>query len=345
MTDNNSKIFVSIPCWRDPFLINTIQSAIDNAAFPSNLVFGVVFQGYEEDEWMIENLKSFNAEIRLIKINGNDTPIYLTKIKGDIACSLMQNEKYYMQVDSHTKFKKNWDIGLMAELHIATSKFGKVVLSPAVTYFEKWADEFTKFNYTAIPDEKHFQTLGDLFSFDKFPIAVYGMILDKPNNMMIHEKFYNGNCIFAYSDYVNDIPQPDNHTINYEQQIMALRIFTGGYKMMSTIHPYTMCFNYWTTNPEADEFVRNVRAKDDVWHEKFKEADLSSRSNYIKIMSEKIIDKKNGLLSEKSYEEYVDFIGYDPITLKLTRPAKMLEKDNFIFVSDDEFQEALSIFA
>jgi hypothetical protein len=40
-------IFISIASYRDPELVRTIQSAIDNAAHPEELYFSVVLQEFE----------------------------------------------------------------------------------------------------------------------------------------------------------------------------------------------------------------------------------------------------------------------------------------------------------
>jgi hypothetical protein len=247
-----------------------------------------------------------------------------------------------MHIDSHNKFKRQWDIGLIAELKIANSIFGKSILGQQISYFDRWDDAFDGDNHTAIPDEKQFSDLGKSFSFDDFPISVNGKILDKPNNIMIKEKFFNANSIFAYSNYAREVTQPPNHTINYEQQIMALRTFTAGYNMISPIYSYNSCFNFWTNSSEADSFVRHTRANDPFWKDLFFKADLQSREDYLSVLKNNIIDSEIGMYSKRSLEEYIDFVGYDPITLKLTRPAKMLEEKGFSFVSDEEYEDVLS---
>ena len=335
----NNKIFISIPSWRDPFVKNTVFSAIDNAKSPENLSFGIVFQGYEEDSWMIDFIQNCSAEIRLLNVPAKESPLFITKIKGSMALSLLKDESYYFQVDSHNKFKKNWDYYLKAELDIATKNFGPSVINPQIQYFTRWDAEFSERNFTAIPSYEQFQSIGDLISPTKTPIAVNGAIYDKPNNTMILERFNNGNSMFAYSDFFKKVPYPPNYTLTHEQQIMHIRAFTAGYNSVSPINAYTQCFDYWTPEPK-DDFIRNVRYHDNNFHMKYGNADRLSTERYEEVLSNRIIDEVDGLFSTRSYEEYVDFVGYDPITLQLTRPGKMLERNNFIIVSDQELEEA-----
>ena len=45
------KIFIQVASYRDPQLIPTINSALENASNPENLVFGIARQFSEDDEF------------------------------------------------------------------------------------------------------------------------------------------------------------------------------------------------------------------------------------------------------------------------------------------------------
>jgi hypothetical protein len=103
-----SKIFISIASYRDPELLPTLRSLIANAKKPENLVFSIAWQHSPEDIW--DNLDEFKDDSRFNVIN-----IEFKESKG--ACwarsriqSNYNNEEYYLQLDSHHRFIKDWDI-------------------------------------------------------------------------------------------------------------------------------------------------------------------------------------------------------------------------------------------
>lgn len=118
-------IFISIASYRDPELIRTIKSAIDNAAYPEDLYFGVVLQELEKFEPDL----SWVPNMKLTKIHPKDA-------KGAgfaraFAMELYDGQDYYLQIDSHTLFEKNWDLICIDQLNKAKeiSKNNKVILS------------------------------------------------------------------------------------------------------------------------------------------------------------------------------------------------------------------------
>ena len=47
--DRNTKIFVNIAAYRDPFLSHTINNVLQNAKHPDRVTFGVAWQYGEEE--------------------------------------------------------------------------------------------------------------------------------------------------------------------------------------------------------------------------------------------------------------------------------------------------------
>lgn len=115
---NNNKIFISIASYRDPECYNTVKSIIKNSKSPEKLKIVVCQQNSAED------IFSFNNEnIREIfkKIDIKIIDMDYKKARGPCwARFLIQQEwngeEYFLQIDSHTKFVKNWDEKLKNEL-------------------------------------------------------------------------------------------------------------------------------------------------------------------------------------------------------------------------------------
>lgn len=121
----SNKIFISIASYRDPELERTVKSAIDNAKCPENLYFGIVLQEMEKSE---PNL-SWIPNLKIVKMHPRDAKgAGYARAK---AMELYDNEDYYLQIDSHTLFEKNWDAICIDQLTKAQeiSKNNKIILS------------------------------------------------------------------------------------------------------------------------------------------------------------------------------------------------------------------------
>ena len=86
-------IFISIASYRDPELIRTIKSAIDNAAKPNELYFGIVVQEFDKDIPDLSWIK--NAEILIMHPKDARGAGYARAIAMD----RYDNQDYYLQVD------------------------------------------------------------------------------------------------------------------------------------------------------------------------------------------------------------------------------------------------------
>ena len=106
-----NKIFIQIASYRDPQLLPTIKDCLENANNPNNLVFSIAWQHSKEDIW--DNLDEFKNDRRFKIID-----IDYKESKG--ACwarNFLQQqydgEEYTLQLDSHHRFIKNWDVELI----------------------------------------------------------------------------------------------------------------------------------------------------------------------------------------------------------------------------------------
>jgi hypothetical protein len=71
-------IFIQIASYRDPELLPTLKSCIENAKWPKNLRFCIAWQHSEEDEW--DKLDKYkNNVIHNLVLLGNNTKISYLK--------------------------------------------------------------------------------------------------------------------------------------------------------------------------------------------------------------------------------------------------------------------------
>ena len=96
-------IFISIASYRDPELERTIHSALNNAANPQDLHFGVMLQEFERfapDLSWVPNLTLNTIHPKMARGAGYARAQIIPMYSG---------QDYFLQIDSHTIFEKNWD--------------------------------------------------------------------------------------------------------------------------------------------------------------------------------------------------------------------------------------------
>lgn len=110
---NYDKIFINIASYRDPTLVRTIRSALDNAKHPENLVFGICLQYFDYE---IPDLSFVpDNQLKIISYHPNERP-GVTRVRYEIS-KLVTDEYWYLMIDSHTNFEKEWDDILIAQMN------------------------------------------------------------------------------------------------------------------------------------------------------------------------------------------------------------------------------------
>jgi hypothetical protein len=138
-----------IPAYRDPMLRETLDSIFDNASYP-NRVFVAIAAQYDEDVPM-PNLEGLpNKNIRLLSIHPENRPgVYRLR---HILNKLYAGEDYYMSVDSHTFFEKDWDEGLIKKLESFEDK--KTVLQAYEPGYEDGSNRYLHYQMSVNLDNK-----------------------------------------------------------------------------------------------------------------------------------------------------------------------------------------------
>lgn len=328
----NHKIFLSLASWRDPFVINSIKSAIEKAKYPELLTFGVVFDGYEEDDWMLEGIEQFD-NVRLIKQDARSSSIYLCEVRGDIAMSLYDGEDYFFQSDCHVKFQKDWDVALRAELALAKKVYGeKTILTSINSGFGQWAEDFIEAPFVCLPTQEI------LDEFNPNPPVRGELVLRKMGSrIMIMERFFNAGMFFATSDFVKTVTQPKQFSFMLEQPIMTLRTFSAGYNMITTTTNYVSNFDFNGQHWPVDDHVRHQRSTDPLWEEAWREAHDKSLNLYKDVLNNNIVNEEYGMFPERTVDDYVEFAGFDPRTMKMVREASLFEHP-YLELTDEEWE-------
>jgi hypothetical protein len=246
------KIFVQIASYRDPQIIPTIESMLENAKRPKNIIIGVARQFHPEDGF--DDLSKYEKDERFRILN-----IPHTESKG--VCwarhqvqQLYQGEEYTLQIDSHMRFEKNWDDEMIKMIKNLQKKgHKKPLLTGYVSSFDPEND----------PDGRVKEPWR--MSFDRF--TPEGVVFFLPETIPGWEKmkipvparFYSAHYCFTLGQFSTEVQHDPEFYFHGEEISISVRSYTHGYDLF---HPHKVLI--W------HEYTRKGRTKqwddDKEWH-------------------------------------------------------------------------------
>ena len=219
-------IFVQIASYRDPELIPTLDDLISKAKHPNNLKICIAHQYSKKDKW--DRLTKYKKDSRFIII---DIP-YKESLGVCWARNQIQQhydgEKYTLQLDSHHRFVRGWDVKLIAMMDFI-KKIGHQ--KPLITTY------LPSYNPNNDPDDR--QTMPWGMSFHKF--SPEGVVFFLPYHMSkqidrpLPARFYSAHFAFTLGKFCKEVPHDPLLYFHGEEISIAARAFTWGY---SLFHPH-----------------------------------------------------------------------------------------------------------
>ena len=250
----SNKIFVQIASYRDPELVKTIDSMIDNAKYPNNLVIGICNQFSDDDDFSDLSKYRKDKRFKIIDIN-------YKKSKGvcwarNEVQQLYTSEKYTLQIDSHMRFEKNWDYTLIKMIEQLQSLGIK---KPLLTAYVPSYDPSNDPNGRILEPWR--------MVFDRFipEGAVFFLPETIPNwkeiDTPVPARFYSAHFAFTLGEFSKEVQHNPNYYFHGEEISIAVRAFTHGYDLF---HPHRVVI--W------HEYTRKGRTKqwddDKEWFKK-----------------------------------------------------------------------------
>jgi hypothetical protein len=296
------QIFISIASYQDPLLLETICSAYKNAKYKSGLRFGVCDQSDKGID--IESL-DFSNQIEYELIN----PVIA---KGPCWAreriqQFFKDEDFYLQVDSHTLFSKDWDEILISYFNWLQFAECKDIVITGYPRSFKPNKSLTVFNMNTTFKG----TLGITFREGRiFEDRHFSMQKSFPanSNKPVKGLLIAAGFIFTSGKFVRAIPYDPNFYFHGEELSIALRIFTNDWVVIHIprvplFHLYTDVDNllrklHW--NPE-DEKNRVI---------KWNKLDDISKERLSLLVNNKI-NNVFGLGYKRSIDEFSDLCGLD----------------------------------
>lgn len=226
MARKKNTIYVQIASYRDPELIPTIKDCIEKAKYPGNLRFGIAWQHSPYDEFDdISEYKDDNR-FRIIDIDYRDA-------KGvpyarNLLNKAFDGEKYTMQLDSHHRFAKNWDVELIKMLEgLRKDGYEKPLLSSYVPSYDPSNDPDGRVNEPWIMEFDRFAPEGPAH-FLPHTIDEYKE-LDKP----VRSRFISGHFIFADGIFCQEVEYDPNYYFHGEEINLSVRAYMAGYDLFA----------------------------------------------------------------------------------------------------------------
>jgi glycosyltransferase involved in cell wall biosynthesis len=289
------KIFVQIASYRDPQLVPTIKSMLENAKKPKNLVIGVCRQYHPDDKF--DSLEEYKNDKRFRVLD-----ILYSESKGvcwarNQVQQLYKGEEYTLQIDSHMRFEKNWDDEFIKMVKQLQKKgYKKPLLTGYVSSFN--------------PDNDPQERIKDPWrmAFDRFipEGAVFFLPETIPNwNQMtepVTARFYSAHFAFTLGEFCNEVQHDPEFYFHGEEISIAARAYTWGYDLF---HPHKVLI--W------HEYTRKGRTKqwddDKEWVRKNEHSHKKNRQLFGMDGEEMIDMGKYGFGKIRTLSDYEKYSG------------------------------------
>jgi len=233
-------ILLHLPSYRDPELIPTIKSALENAKYPKRIHFGICRQYHPDDTF--DNIDEYRDDKRFHILD-----ILYTESKGlpwaraQINEVLLSDQDYILQLDSHHRFVKNWDETLIKMHNGLEKKEYKPILTGYLPLYDPFNDPSSRVN---VPWQQQFACF-----YPHGTIFIRPALLEGWENMVepAPSRFLSGHFCFARSEWAREIKHDPDIYFSGEELNLTVRSYTHGYDMF---HPHKLVIWHSTMREE-----------------------------------------------------------------------------------------------
>ena len=252
------KIYVSIASYKDKELTDTVYSILRKAKNPERVFLSIFsqdeFHPKLEHIFSLFDVKDFNYE-----------KVHFSEAKGvGYARSKTQEKlsldfKYYLQIDSHTRFIQDWDDILITEYKESQSFWKTPIIFSSYpmpyTYNKNGNEVISSIegaNITTIKKVKSFEMYKPDYHEKKIA-----------NSGELHAHFCDG-FVFGLSEYILKVPYDKNIYFIGEEHTMSIRFFCQGISIIAPRRSYAYHHYYgektrdkhWEIDPGWGEYER-----------------------------------------------------------------------------------------
>jgi hypothetical protein len=215
-------IFVSMASYRDSQLHKTIESALKHAANPSRIFIGINLQ--DSQQYYRELLSKSYPNTKIL-FTPPDQSQGVVQARRNLIDELYAGEDYFLQIDSHTRFKDNWDNILINQIRSIPK--GKVIIS---TYPNEFTYPDPNMEYLKLPYNAP-------LIFDKFLNDDPRDNRFKPRNLgpledydVVDNKRMAAGFLFTAARWIQEVPLPTKGIIcSGEEDYMTYLSYLKGW--------------------------------------------------------------------------------------------------------------------
>ena len=310
------KIFISIASYQDPLLEATIYSAYNNADNPKDLIFGICDQSTSPlDISSFEFSDQFKYE-HVDPINSEGPCWARSRIQNQF-----NNEDYYLQIDSHMQFEKNWDAYLINYLeriraiNLSSHQLPIITCYPRAFNVVDLKEGRFELNNNEIRTDAISYRKDSMFIKENFSRQI-GSIASQE---ISHGYLIAAGCLFSTGEFVKEIPYDSDYYFYGEEISLMIRAFTRGFgifhiQSLPIFHLYAELTNierklHWN---EGEDSKREVK-----WHQR----EGKSINKLKKLLNDEITGVF-GLGASKSLKDYEYLSGIDLVNKKILDEEK-----------------------
>lgn len=246
------RIMVHLPAYREPELIPTIKDALKNAKHPDRIIFGICRQYNDDDKF--DNIDEFRNDPRFKII---DIPYQEAKglayARALINDTLLEDEEFLLQLDSHHRFTENWDVTLLDWYYELKNDGHNPLICGYLPYYNPFNDPQDRVQEPWLSEAASFYPHGTIF------IRPTGVPNWKDLTKPYPARFLSGHFAFGPNKWAKDVRHDPNIFFSGEELNLTVRSFTHGYDLF---HPHRVVIWHATMREERSGML--------VWDDQYK---------------------------------------------------------------------------
>lgn len=243
-------IFVSVASYRDSRCSATLVDMFAKARHPQRLMVGVCQQNAPGDpDVMTEELKGLANNIKVLRIPHHEArgPTWARWL-----CSHLWNgETFFLQIDAHTKFQKNWDSDTKDMFNLLGTHRAVIThYPPSDTGSVDIRGKTVIIPTAEVNDKNELIATGKEVPATSYPTK---------------GKFVGACFLFARYNFLFEIPFDPYlpYLFQGEEPLLAMRLFTRGWGIYHPTH--SVCTHYYVRSSDP-KFWDDHQAQFDRWN-------------------------------------------------------------------------------
>jgi hypothetical protein len=296
---SGATVFVQIAAYREPDLVDTIRSCVDEATHPERLRFGVCLQyddsipGAEFD--CLDELRE-RTEIRLVRFPHH-------RSRGGcwarfLAQGLFDGEDYTLQIDAHSRMRTGWDDALVGLVRALPDR--KPLITGFPPLFRLVDGEVQLVDPASAPVPV---TQVVRWTVDGWIQHVTAPAPQDTCREPRRTRVLSGAFVFTLGAWNTEVRQDPEHLYTGEEFALTLRSFTSGYDLW---HPPERVV--WHRTDFAERPPRYFSDDPDGWSARRHERACRRLRVLLAGDPERILDPFS-LGTERTLEDYWEFAG------------------------------------